>query len=65
MKPENFLWWQSFREVKRQYRENDEYRMVCEIHAQEFNHKIDYVCKCNPSRIQKFIDDINLVYDKL
>lgn len=58
-------WWTVFREKNRPYLENDEYRMICEIHAREFNHKVDYVCKCNPTRIQQFINEINAKFDKL
>ena len=58
-------WWAVFREKNRPYLENDEYRMICEIHAREFNHKVDYVCKCNPTRIQQFINEINAKFDKL
>lgn len=65
MTQEDKLWWSNFREVKRHYLENDEYRKICEIHAIEFNHKLDYVCKCNPTQIQKFIDDINEKFNAL
>lgn len=59
------LWWSNFREANRSYLENDEYRKICEIHAREFKHKVDYVCKCNPSRIQQFINEINQKFEQL
>ena len=65
MNTEDFLWWANFREVTRHYLENDEYKMVCEIYARVKNIPVDYVCKCNPSRIQNMIDELNLEYQKL
>ena len=65
MTQEEKLWWSNFREKNRPYLENDEYRYICEIHSREFNHKVDYVCKCNPTRIQQFIDDINAKFEQL
>ena len=56
-------WWAKFREVKRHYIENDEYRMISEIYARTFNLKLDYPCKCNPTRIQEMINSLNVVYD--
>ena len=56
-------WWEKFREVKRHYIENDEYRMISEIYARTFNLKLDYPCKCNPTRIQEMINSLNVVYD--
>ena len=65
MTQEEKLWWSNFREKNRPYLENDEYKYICEIHAREFNHKVDYVCKCNPTRIQQFIDDLNAKFEQL
>jgi len=65
MTQDDKLWWSNFREGNRPYLENDEYKMICEIHAREFNHKVDYVCKCNPKRIQQFIDELNAKFEQL
>ena len=56
-------WWSTFREKKRPYIENDEYKMISEIYARTFNLKLDYPCKCNPKRIQEMINSLNVVYD--
>ncbi len=56
-------WWSTFREKKRPYLENDEYRMISEIYARVKNLKVDYPCKCNPTRIQSMINELNLIYD--
>ena len=65
MNTDDFLWWAKFREVKRPYLENDEYRMIAEIHARVKGHPVDYPCKCNPLKIQGMINEINLEYEKL
>jgi hypothetical protein len=56
-------WWSTFREKKRPYLENDEYRMISEIYARVKNLKVDYPCKCNPKRIQTMIDELNLIFE--
>jgi hypothetical protein len=41
----------------------EEYKKVCELHAKYFDHKVKYLCTCKPSAIQKYIDDLNKVFD--
>lgn len=65
MNKDDLLWWSSFRDVNRQYLENDEYKMICEIHARVNNVEVDYPCKCSPKKIQRMIDELNLIYEKL
>jgi hypothetical protein len=57
-------WWQKFREVNKPYLENDEYRKICELHAEEFNHPLEYVCKCNPIKLQLWINELNEIFDQ-
>ena len=63
MNNKDFKWWEQFREVNRSYLENEEYRMSCEIYARVNNLPVDYVCKCNPKRIQTMIDELNLKFE--
>jgi predicted transcriptional regulator len=63
MNKNDTTWWAKFREVKRHYIENDEYKMISEIYSRTFNLKLDYPCKCNPKRIQEMINSLNVVYD--
>lgn len=65
MLTDDFLWWSKFREETKHYLYNSEYRMVCEIHARLFEHPVNYPCKCNPSVIQMYIDEINAEFIKL
>jgi len=65
MLTDDFLWWAKFREETKHYLYNSEYRTVCEIHARLFEHPVNYPCKCNPSVIQLYIDEINAEFIKL
>lgn len=55
----DYNYWKAFREDKKSYLTNDEYRIVCELHAKYFRHDVVYPCKCNPKIIQSYIDDLN------
>jgi hypothetical protein len=65
MLTDDFIWWSTFRETPRNYLENDEYRMISEIHARLFEHELNYPCKCSPNVIQLYIDEINQEFLKL
>jgi hypothetical protein len=65
MLTDDFIYWEKFRETPRNYLENDEYKMVCEIHARLFEHDVNYPCKCTPTVIQLYIDEINEQFVKL
>lgn len=65
MNTDDFLWWAKFREVKKPYLENDEYKMICEIYSRVNELPLEYPCKCNPIKIQRWIDELNKIYNKL
>jgi len=65
MTQEEKLWWSNFREAKRPYLENDEYKTICELYAREFQKELFYPCKCNPSKIQNMIDELNAKFEQL
>jgi hypothetical protein len=65
MNTDDFIWWANFREQTKPYLENDEYKMICEIYARVNDLKLEYPCKCNPEKIQRWIDELNLEYEKL
>ena len=64
MNTNDFIWWASFRENLRNTVEDSEYRMISQLHATYFNHKVNYPCKCNPKIIQSYIDDLNKLFLK-
>ncbi len=63
MTKEDWIWWQTFREVTRHYLENDEYKMICEIYARVKGQPVNYPCKCSPTVIQSYIDELNKVFE--
>jgi hypothetical protein len=65
MLPDDYIWWDNFRKVKRKYLKNDEYKTICEIHARVFEHDINYVGTCCSEYIQAYIDDLNENFIKL
>ena len=59
----DFLWWSDFRDSINGRLNNDEYKMVCEIHARSFNKPLEYVTKCSScGKVQGLIDDLNKLY---
>lgn len=60
---DDYNWWSLFREVKKNYLENDEFKMISEIYARLWEVKTHYPCKCSPKVIQSYIDYINKAYD--
>lgn len=64
MKKSDKEWWGNFRDNLRHTVSNDEYLKISELHAEYFNHKVNYPCKCSPKVIQSYIDDLNELYLK-
>lgn len=53
-----------------QFRNNDapnvthtEYVMIAKLHSKYYNHKYKLPCKCNPRVINKYIEDLNKLYE--
>ena len=42
----------------------EEVKLIAELHAKYYKHTYHVPCSCNPKTIIKWIDDINIVYDK-
>lgn len=62
MLTDDYLWWQKFREKKKRFLTNDEYKTICEIHARVFEHNLTYVGTCCSQYIQAYIDDLNEIF---
>lgn len=58
----DYFWWYDFRASKGNTITHTEYDIIMELHAKYFNHKVKRLCKCKPSAIQKYIDDLNELY---
>ena len=67
-------WWSNYRQSNVRYFskeidsmnvQNDEYRMIAEIHARIKGHQVWYPCKCNPEALIKMIDEIDFEFKKV
>ena len=57
--------WSLFRARKSNTITHEEFEMLCEMHADLFNHKFYKPCTCRPKEINRWISDINKIYDSL
>ena len=60
---EDFITWTQFREVKKDTLSDTEYRTICKLHADYYNHKYYRPCTCNPAKIKSWIKDLNIIWD--
>lgn len=60
----DYSWWKAFREENKHYLTNDEYRIVCELHAKYYDHDVHYPCKCTPTVVQMYINELNEIFNK-
>lgn len=63
MTKEDIKYWETFRANKSDKISKKEYQKICEMHARLKNHNYFEPCTCNPKGVQRFIDDINKIYD--
>lgn len=66
---EDYDWMTEFHSVKKNTITNAELEKLSRLHAHYFNHTYYKPCKCpsrskdKPSEIQRFINDLNKLYD--
>jgi len=54
--------WMVFLSTKSNTLKQQEFKMICEIHAEVFAHPYHEPCTCSPKRIKEWIAQINKVY---
>jgi len=54
--------WKAFKEIGKETITHEEFKMICEVHANMFNHKYHTFCSCNGRKAQQWINEINEVY---
>ena len=59
----DFKDWEQFRLSKKSTISREEFEMVCQLHATYYNHKYYEPCTCNPKLINKWIKELNVVWD--
>lgn len=65
MTNEQYNKWTEFREKKSSSISYAEFEFLAELHSELFNHKFYKPCTCRPKEINKWIKDINDIYNEL
>ena len=55
--------WYKFRVEVKQSLNQEQFKLLCELHSKYFNHKFFKPCTCNPKVIKEWIRDINKLYE--
>jgi hypothetical protein len=55
--------WEQFRMGSKQHISNKEFELVCQLHAKYHKHKYYKPCTCNPKVINKWIKDLNVIWN--
>ena len=59
----DFKQWEEFRLSKKSTISRTEYKMVCDLHSEYYKHKFYEPCTCSPKTINKWIKDLNVIWD--
>lgn len=54
--------WKEFR-LQESDLNQQEYKMVCKLHAKYYKHPIHYPCPCSPQTIKRYITELNVIFD--
>ena len=60
---DDYKLWNKFRLSKKSTISREEFSMVCKLHATYYNHKYYEPCTCNPKLINKWIKELNVVWN--
>lgn len=60
---EDRLYWEKFRNKKRNTLTHAEYEKICKLHSDYMNHSFWKPCTCSPKTINQWISDLNDIYD--
>ena len=55
--------WEIFRMGKKHELSSAEFDLLCLLHAKYYTHKFYKPCTCNPKVINKWITDMNIIWD--
>jgi hypothetical protein len=64
MTNEDYKYWTEFRAKKTNKLSREEFKTICEMHARLKKHGYFEPCTCNPKGAQRFIDDLNKLYNE-
>jgi hypothetical protein len=60
---EQLLQWMTYLSTRTDKLKQNEFKMICELHADVFAHPYHEPCTCSPKRIKNWIAQINKVYE--
>ena len=56
--------WQKFKEQVSTKLSQEQYKLLCKLHAKYFNHTYYEPCSCRPKELKRWIKDIDRLYNK-
>jgi hypothetical protein len=59
----DFKDWEKFRLSKKSTISREEFEMVCNLHRKIYGHNLPNPCTCNPKQINKWIQELNIVWN--
>jgi len=62
MVKEDIILWGKFKEDVKDRLTKEQYKLLCRLHAQLFNHKYYEPCNCAPQKLVGWIKDIDKIY---
>lgn len=60
---DDYKLWNKFRKSKHSTINRGEFRLVCLLHSQYYKHKYYEPCTCSPKIINKWIKELNVVWN--
>jgi len=61
---DDFKRWSKFRVGKKQYLSRGEFDMVSFLHSKYYKHSFYLPCTCSPKTINKWITDLNTIWNR-
>jgi hypothetical protein len=55
--------WTAWNAIKSDTLKQEEFKMICRLHADVFAHPYHEPCTCSPKRIKEWITQINKIYE--
>tara|TARA_R110000824_G_scaffold32102_2_gene103831 strand:+ start:39 stop:248 length:210 start_codon:yes stop_codon:yes gene_type:complete len=60
---EDFKQWEKFRLSKKSTISREEFKLVCDLHRSYYKHNLPSPCTCSPKLINKWIKELNVVWN--
>jgi len=64
MTDKDYKYWTKFKANKSNKISKEEFKTIAEMHARLKGHSFYLPCTCNPKGIQRFINDLNKLYNE-